>query len=250
MITMKNDATHYGLIGKSLQHSFSKKFFDEKFKNECIAAIYHNFELSSLKEFPGFLKKHPEIKGLNVTIPYKTEIIPYLDGLSETAKEIGAVNVIEFSNNKLIGHNTDAFGFQQAIKPFLRNIHERALILGTGGASKAVAYVLNNLGIDVAYLSRDPQGGNAFSYDEANEYMVKAFKLVINCTPLGTFPNVDEIPNYPVELVGEDHFVIDLIYNPNQTLLLKLAADKKADTMNGLSMLKHQAIKAWEIWNS
>lgn len=240
----------FGLIGKSLGHSFSQQFFERKFNTEGIKASYQNFELDTMNDFPKLIQNHPELKGLNVTVPYKTEIIPFLDELNDQAKAIGAVNTVKFEDERLIGYNTDAYGFQQSIKPFLRNVHERALILGTGGASKAVAYVLRNLGIEVLYLSRIPNRDNQFSYEDANELMVDAFKLIVNCTPLGTAPNVDEIPNFPIQLVSKEHLVIDLIYNPEQTKLLRIAKEQGADTLNGLSMLQHQALKAWEIWNA
>ena len=160
----------------------------------------------------------------------------------------GSIAVVK--DGRLIGYNTDAYGFQQSIKPFLRNIHERALILGTGGASKAVEYVLKNLGIDVCFLSREPSESNQFSYDEVNENMFKAFKLIVNCTPLGTFPNVNEKPPLVTHFFTSDHLLIDLIYNPNETKLMKEAAVRGAETLNGYSMLQHQALKAWEIWNS
>lgn len=247
---MSDIKKQYGLIGKSLAHSFSKKFFEAKFERESIDANYVNIELSELDTFNSLVKKIKNVCGLNVTVPYKTEIIPYLDELNQTAMEIGAVNTISFESGKLIGHNTDAYGFQQSIKPFLRNVHERALILGTGGASKAVAYVLKNLGIEVFYLSRNPLEENQFSYEDANALMVDTFKLIVNCTPLGTFPNVDEMPSVPIKYVGKDHLVIDLIYNPEQTKMLRIAEENGADTLNGLSMLQHQALKAWEIWNA
>lgn len=242
----------FGLLGKTLGHSFSKSHFEEKFKAEQINASFENIELPDSKAVEGWLKTAPaEFTGVSVTIPYKETVIPYLDELSPEAKAIGAVNCIHFKDGKSIGHNTDAFGFGQSIKPFLRNIHERALILGTGGASKAIAYTLENLGITVGYLSRTPKEDEMiFGYDQANDLMVKSFPMIVNCTPLGTSPNFDEKPNFPIELVGEDHFVVDLIYNPSETLFLKLARISGADTLNGLSMLKQQAGKAWEIWNS
>jgi shikimate dehydrogenase len=240
----------YGLVGKSLGHSFSKKFFEEKFIKEGINASYENFELARIEDFKKLLQNNPEIKGLNITVPYKTEIIPFLDELSDKADQIGAVNTIQFQSGRLIGHNTDAFGFQQSIKPFLRNVHEKALILGTGGASKAVAYVLKNLGVEVFYLSRNPSSVDEYSYEDVNEIMVDTFKLIVNCTPTGTFPNVNETPNFPIQFVNENHLVIDLIYNPEQTKFLRLAKEQGADTLNGLSMLQHQALKAWEIWNA
>ncbi len=241
----------YGLIGNRLDYSFSKTFFTEKFQKDAIQASYENVELHNEDEVAQFLQNDIGVfQGLNVTIPYKRTVIPYLDQLSSEAQEIGAVNTIVIKDGKLIGHNTDAYGFQKSIKPFLRNVHERALLLGTGGASKAVEYVLSNLGIDVYYLSRTPEGDRQFSYDQANEIMMNSFKLIVNCTPLGTYPNLEEQPSIPIEFVGEDHLVIDLIYNPEQTKLLRIAKAHGADTMNGLSMLQHQALKAWEIWQS
>lgn len=241
----------YGLIGKRLDYSFSKAFFTDKFTSEEINTVYNNIELEDDNALAHFFDSGVgDYKGLNVTIPYKEKVIPFLDKLSTEAQQIGAVNTIKVVGDRLIGYNTDAFGFKNSIKPFLRNIHERALILGTGGASKAVEYVLKNLGIDVFYLSRTPEGDRQFSYEQANEIMMNSFKLIINCTPLGTHPNIKEQPNIPVEHVSEDHLVIDLIYNPEETQLLSKAKARGADTMNGLSMLKHQAIKAWEIWHS
>lgn len=240
----------FGLIGQTLGHSFSRSFFTEKFERENISAIYSNYELASIDEFPSLLSTQSDLKGLNVTIPYKSAIIPFLDELDEVASAVGAVNTIVFESGKLKGYNTDVYGFQQSIKPFLRNIHERALILGTGGASKAVELVLSNLGISVSYLSRNPKGERQYEYGDANELMMNAFKLIVNTTPLGTFPNVNEMPSIPVQFLGKDHLVIDLIYNPSTTKLLQLSAENGADTLNGLSMLQHQALKAWEIWNA
>lgn len=239
----------YGLIGEKLGHSFSKQFFEEKFAKENIQASYENFELTSIKEFPKLSESSKHFGGLNVTIPYKEVVIPFLDGLDEVAHQIGAVNTISFEDGKLIGYNTDAYGFHASIKPFLRNVHERALILGTGGASKAVAYVLEGLGINVCYLSRSAIQENMFSYEEANENMFKAFKLIINTTPLGMYPNVNDYPPIPTTYFTNDHLVVDLIYNPSETELMRLAKEQGAETINGLGMLKHQALKAWEIWN-
>lgn len=237
----------YGLIGKSLSHSFSKQFFTEKFESEGMNASYNNYELGSISEINSIFKDKT-INGLNVTIPYKQEVIPYLDEVDELAKKIDAVNTIKFVNGKKIGYNTDVYGFKQSIKPFLRNSHEKAIILGTGGASKAIEYVLKEIGIDIIFLSRNPKEENEFSYDEANELMIKYRTLIVNCTPLGTSPKIDQMPKIPTEYFTKDHFVIDLIYNPSETLLLKKAKEKGAITQNGLSMLKHQALKSWEIW--
>lgn len=240
----------YGLVGKSLSHSFSKAFFEKKFQSEALNAQYDNFEFLDANSIRSELTKVENLKGFNVTIPYKTAIISQLDGLDEIAQQIGAVNTVKITENKWIGYNTDAFGFHQMIKPFLRNVHERALILGTGGASKAVAYVLNQLGIDVCYLTRNPSAKNQFSYNAANEQMMNAFKLIVNTTPIGMYPQINEMPAIPTKHLGKEHLVIDLIYNPEQTKLLEAAANQGADVLNGFAMLKHQALKAWEIWNS
>lgn len=238
----------FGLIGKTLGHSFSKSYFEEKFQQEGIESTFENFELVEITEIETVFSIS-DLKGLSVTIPYKQAIIPYLDELSEEAREIGAVNCVSFQNGKKTGHNTDAFGFHQMIKPFLTNEHERALILGTGGASKAVAYVLKKIGLDVIWASRNPQNGQ-FSYDEINEHMLRACKVVVNCTPLGTFPDVDACVPFPFEYLTESHLCIDLIYNPEETKFLRESKLQGATVLNGLSMLKEQANKAWEIWNS
>jgi shikimate dehydrogenase len=237
----------YGLIGKSLSHSFSKTFFENFFKENDINASFQNFELESIDEVKHILNQN--LKGCCVTIPYKEKIIPFLDDLSVEAKDIGAVNVIQFDGNKTIGHNSDAFGFQQSIKPFLTNKHERAIILGTGGASKAVAFVLNKIGIDVNFVCRNPYRNKEFSFAEVNQNMINACKLIVNCTPVGTFPNVNEKIEIPYQFLSMDHLVVDLIYNPEKTQFLKVAESEGATILNGYSMLKHQALKAWEIWN-
>lgn len=237
----------FGLIGKQLGHSFSKAFFTEKFQEEELSAVYENVELSEIAEIKAVIDTG-SFSGLNVTIPYKESVIQYLDELSDEAKAIGAVNVIAFQNGKTIGHNTDAFGFHQSIKPFLTNRHERALILGTGGASKAVAYVFQSIGLDVIYVSRNPKEAKQFGYSDINEHMLNACKVIVNCTPVGTFPNVDESIPFPFAHLTEEHLVIDLIYNPSQTRFLAQSAAAGATTLNGLSMLKEQANKAWQIW--
>lgn len=238
----------YGLLGKKLDHSFSKVFFTAYFEKHGIDASYENIETDDLGKW--FESGAPEnFSGFNVTIPYKTEIIPFLDEISAEAREIGAVNTVKVENGKLKGYNTDAFGFQQSIKPFLNNRHERALILGTGGASKAVAYVLKQIGLKVIFAARNPQGSDEFLYESINEYMVNACKMIVNCTPLGTAPNVDEKPDFPTQYLTPEHFVADLIYNPEKTRLLREAEAKGSIIMNGHSMLKEQALKAWEIWS-
>ncbi|MDG1146989.1 MAG: shikimate dehydrogenase [Crocinitomicaceae bacterium] len=240
---MKN----YGLIGQTLVHSFSKSFFENHFEANQIEAEYHNVELSDIREIDSVLGGTYD--GLNVTIPYKESVIPFLDELSDEALAIGAVNTIEFKNGKTIGHNTDAFGFHQSVKPFLSNQHERAIILGTGGASKAVEYILKSLGIDVIFISRNPSRENEFSYEEINSYMLDACKMVVNCTPVGTFPNVNEEISLPYSCLSEHHLIVDLVYNPPKTIFLNEAEQQGAIIVNGYSMLKEQALKSWLIWN-
>ncbi len=238
----------FGLIGKTLHHSFSKSFFTEFFEKEKIDADYSNYELKEISDItPLFDSK--SISGLNVTIPYKQSIIPFLDELSDEAKSIGAVNVVQFNNGKIIGHNSDAFGFHQSIKPFLTNLHERALIIGTGGASKAVEYVFKSLGIDTISISRNPIGEKQFSYTDINHHMLNACKVIVHCTPVGTFPNENDVIPFPFEFLTKDHLVVDLIYNPEKTKFLQLAQEHGATILNGQSMLQQQALKAWEIWN-
>ena len=237
----------FGLIGKTLGHSFSPQYFTNKFEKENIAATYEAFELASIDQFETLIRQH-DFAGLNVTIPYKTAVIPYLDELDDTAAAIQAVNTIAFENGKLKGYNTDIIGFKNSIKPFLEHGQERALILGTGGASKAVAYVLQQLGITVFYLSRTPQAENEFAYADCNDNMINSCKIIVNTTPLGTFPKVDQKPDIPYTSITENHLCYDLIYNPEQTQFLKLAKAQGATVVNGWSMLKIQAEAAWGIW--
>jgi shikimate dehydrogenase len=240
----------FGLIGKSLKHSFSKSFFEEKFSKEQLSdCLYELFELNAINEFPDLIKRHPNFVGLNVTIPYKEEIIPFLDELDATAKAIGAVNTIRIHEGKLTGFNTDTTGFSKSIRPFLEGHHERALILGTGGAAKAVAHALKQLGINCLFVSRNPQNEQTVRYEDIHPEGLAVWPLIINCTPTGMFPQVNEHPNLPMEAIGPSHFVVDLIYNPAETQLLKSAKDQGAIVLNGLDMLKFQALDAWEIWN-
>ena len=239
----------YGLVGKTLQHSFSADFFSDYFVNENIIAKYQNFELAAIENIQSVFDLKPA--GLNVTIPYKESVIPFLDYLDPIAEKIGAVNTIVFDGDKKIGYNTDAFGFKQAIKPFLNNQHERALIFGTGGAAKAVASVLKEIGVDVIFISRDPLGKNKhFNYSEVNLQMLNACKLMVNCTPVGTFPTILDYLPLPYEGIGKDHLVIDLIYNPIKSVFLQKAESQGATIMNGEGMLKAQAMKSWSLWNN
>ena len=238
----------YGLIGKTLGYSFSKSFFERYFIENDIDAQFHNFELAAIEDMNRVFEQ--QIGGLSVTIPYKECIIPFLDDLSIEAKVIGAVNCIQFKDGLKVGHNTDAYGFQQSIKPFLTNQHERALIFGTGGASKAIAYVLKNLGIDVLFISQDPKGDKHFSYAEVNNHMLNACKLLVNCTPVGTLDYKDSKFDLPFEYLTSDHLVVDLVYNPPMTDLLLKSKQQGATILNGESMLKHQALQSWKIWNN
>ena len=241
---------HFGLIGKSLAHSFSPIFFKNYFEQNGIAANYELFELETIEKVKAILNDD-SISGLNVTVPYKIEIIPFLDEIDAVAQTIGAVNVVAFKEGKTVGYNTDAYGFQQSIKPFLTFKHERALILGTGGASKAIEYVFKQIGIDVLFISQNPEGKpKHFSYEEINEHMLNACKVIVNCTPVGTYPKIDECIEFPFQFLSPDHLVIDLIYNPAKTKFLVESEKNGATILNGQSMLKEQALKSWEIWTS
>ncbi|MBM3186713.1 MAG: shikimate dehydrogenase [Bacteroidetes bacterium] len=237
----------FGLLGKSLKHSFSPDFFKAYFKEHQVDAQYQLFEIETIQYVENIFSLNPS--GVNVTVPYKEEIIPFLDELDDSAKVIGAVNVVAFKNGKRIGYNTDAFGFHQSIKPFLTFHHERALIFGTGGASKAVAHVFKSIGLDVIFVSRNPNEG-LFHYSDVNEAMISACKVIVNCTPVGMYPNIDEVLSIPFEALTEDHLVIDLIYNPPLTKFLSKAQEYGATILNGSSMLREQALKSWEIWNN
>lgn len=239
----------FGLIGKNISYSFSRKYFSEKFRNENIQAEYKNFDIDSIEKFSEIIKDNL-ISGLNVTIPYKEEIIPYLDHLDSHSKEIKAVNTIKFEKDgSLCGYNTDYWGFIEAIKPSLLSHHNYALILGTGGASKAIAYALRLLHIDYRFVSRNPEN-NQFSYQELDKTILEKYSLIINCTPLGTFPNTEESPGIPFQYISKKHLIFDLIYNPSETKLMKISAENGAKTLNGHQMLELQAENSWSIWNS
>ena len=240
---------HYGLIGKTLGHSFSEAFFKDYFEQNNIEAKYSNFELKEIEEISSIFNQN--LSGLNVTFPYKESVIPFLDRLDESAAQIGAVNVIAFENGEKVGYNTDAYGFAQSIKPFLTCEHERALIFGTGGASKAVAHVFKQIGLDVFYISRNGNEENGiFRYEDINSHMLRSCRVLVNCTPVGTFPDVNACLELPFEHLTPAHLVIDLVYNPAETELMKRAKKNGAAVMNGLSMLQHQALKSYEIWTA
>jgi len=242
----------YGLIGFPLGHSFSKKYFTEKFKNEHINAKYDLYELDEISLFVA-LKEDAELCGLNVTIPYKEKIIPFLDEVDTIAAKIGAVNVIKFirSGDKLLlkGYNSDAVGFEESIKPFLKPLHTKALILGTGGASKAIEFVLNKLNIQTSFVSRNPTL-EMISYPELNAKTMQDNTIIINATPVGTFPHVDACPDIPYQFLSSEHLVFDVVYNPAKTLFLKKAEQHGATILNGEKMLELQAETAWNIWNA
>lgn len=240
---------NFGLIGKNISYSFSRKYFSEKFAAEGIQATYQNFDLDDISQFPQLLRKHKDLTGLNVTIPYKEAILPFLDTLHPEASAIGAVNTIKFEKNgKLTGYNTDHVGFSEAIKPFLKPHHKKALILGTGGASKAVDFALRRLNIQPQLVSRKASK-NAILYTALSEAIFQEYTVIINTTPLGTFPEIEQAPPLPVEFLGKEHLLFDLIYNPPLTKLMQLAKARGATVLNGYKMLEHQAEKAWEIWN-
>lgn len=239
----------YGLVGKNIAYSFSRAHFTAKFENEQLPYTYVNFDIDSIAEFQEILIQD-DVRGLNVTIPYKEQVIPLLDKIHKTASEIGAVNTIKFlASGKTKGYNTDYYGFKKSIAPFLKPHHKKALILGTGGASKAIAYALQNLGISFDYVSRTPQTKAKYVYSDLTEAIISSHTLIINCTPVGTHPDVNQCPDIPYDGITKDHLLFDLIYNPIQTKFLICGEIKGATTCNGDKMLEYQAEKAWQIWN-
>lgn len=244
----------YGLLGYPLTHSFSKRYFTEKFEAEKINSTYQNFEIDTIEKFPDVIKNNPEIIGLNVTIPYKEQVIKFLDELNDSASEIKAVNTIRVTRTEtgihLKGFNTDTYGFESALKPLLKEQHKKALILGTGGASKALKYVLSKLNIEYISASIEELQEKEIRYEDIDEQMMAERLLIINATPLGTFPKVDVSPNIPYEFITDKHLLFDLVYNPEVTLFMKKGMEKGAVVKNGYEMLLGQAVKAYEIWNN
>ena len=242
----------YGLIGYPLGHSFSVGYFNEKFSNEHINAKYINFEIPSIEDFAEVIESNPELRGLNVTIPYKEQVIPYLDSLSPEANAIGAVNVIRITRKgdktHLKGFNSDVIGFTRSIEPLLERHHKKALILGTGGASKAVDYGLRSLGIETKFVSRTKRPG-FFTYEEITPEIIKDYNIIVNCTPLGMYPNTDVCPTLPYEAMDSHNLLYDLLYNPDETLFMQKGKEHGANTKNGLEMLLLQAFASWEFWN-
>lgn len=241
----------FGLIGYPLGHSFSKKYFTEKFASEFINdTTYENFELPKIDLLPKVVAENPDLRGLNVTIPYKEAVIRYLNELSDDAREIGAVNTIKISSGKLKGFNTDYIGFMRSLIPLLKPTHKKALILGTGGSSLAVKYALEKLGIEYLLVSRNPFEENEISYDSITEHILQEYTLLVNTTPVGMFPDVLNAPEIPYQFLNDQHLLFDLIYNPEETLFLKNGREQGAVTKNGNEMLVLQAEEAWKIWNS
>ncbi|SFF44567.1 shikimate dehydrogenase family protein [Flavobacterium xueshanense] len=240
----------FGLLGRNISYSFSKKYFTDKFNNEnFVGCTYENFDIPEITAFPEVIKNISDLKGLNVTIPYKETVIPFLDKLSKKAELIGAVNTIKITKKgKLKGYNTDYYGFKKSLEPLLQPHHKKALILGTGGASKGVAFALDELDITYTFVSREAKE-NGIDYDRINATTFDNYQIIINATPVGTSPNVDAFPLLPYEFFTEKHIAYDLIYNPAETQFLKKAKDQGAQIKNGLDMLIFQAEKAWKIWN-
>lgn len=242
----------YGLIGYPLGHSFSISYFNEKFQNEGINARYDNFEIPSIEHLVEVIATHPTLRGLNVTIPYKEKVISYLDEISDEAKAIGAVNVIRVSRKGgkpyLKGFNSDVIGFTKSIEPMLEKFHKKALILGTGGASKAIDYGLRSLGLETLFVSRYERPGT-IQYKDVKPSIIKDYNVIVNCTPCGMYPNANECPELPYEAMDNHTILYDLIYNPDETLFMQKGTENGATVKNGLEMLLLQAFASWDFWN-
>lgn len=243
----------YGLIGYPLGHSFSKSYFNEKFENEGINAEYINFEIPTLDSLPEILASNPELKGLNVTIPYKEKVISYLDSISPEARAIGAVNVIRVdhkgNDTYLKGFNSDVIGFTKSIEPLLERFHKKALILGTGGASKAINFGLKSLGLETVFVSRFERPGT-IQYSQITPDIIQEYNVIVNCTPCGMYPHIDECPQLPYEAMTSKNILYDLLYNPDETLFMKKGAQHGATVKNGLEMLLLQAFASWGFWHN
>lgn len=239
----------FGLIGYPLSHSFSQKYFTEKFRLEKITScVYENFPLTDISEFPALIQQHKDLCGLNVTIPYKEKVLPYLSVQSDVVKAIGACNCIKIENGQLTGYNTDVVGFEESLKPLLKPHHNKALVLGTGGAAKAVQFVLDKLGIAFKEVSRTPATAKQLSYQQIDKKVILEYPLIINTSPLGMYPKVDECPPIPYQALTPKHYLFDLVYNPAKTLFLQKGEVQGAAIKNGHSMLIIQAEESWRIW--
>lgn len=241
----------YGLIGYPLEHSFSISYFNEKFQNESIKAKYVNFEIPTIENLQEILDSTPNLKGLNVTIPYKQKVISYLDYVSPEARAIGAVNVIRVEHRGkqtiLKGYNSDVIGFTQSIEPMLESFHKKALILGTGGAAKAINFGLKSLGIETVFVSRYERPGTVL-YQNLTPEDIQEYNVIVNCTPCGMFPHTNECPNLPYEAMDSHTLLYDLIYNPDETMFMHKGRERGATVKNGLEMLLLQAFASWEFW--
>lgn len=252
-MTKKENKHLYALVGKNISYSFSRGYFTEKFeKLDLKNHEYINFDIQSIQELPQRIKENKkQLKGMNVTIPYKLDVFNFLDRIDKKALKVGAVNTIKITKKgRLKGYNTDVYGFKKSLKPLLKKHHKKALILGTGGASKAVAYVLESLGVKYKYVSRTPEGKKQISYQDIDKELIESYSVIVNCTPLGTRPNVENCPDIPYKFLSDKHLLYDLIYNPSETTFLCRGKEQGATIKNGLEMLELQAEKAWKIWNN
>ena len=240
----------YALVGKNIDYSFSRNYFTKKFEREDVKnSQYVNFDIQNIDELTDLLRATPNLRGMNVTIPYKRDIMKFLIAVDPTAYDIGAVNTIQVTPKGLIGYNTDCYGFRESLRPLLQPHHTFALIFGTGGASSAVAYALKQLGISTQFVSRTPKEGQ-LAYDELTPELFQKYTLIVNCTPLGTFPNITDCPPIPYEYITPQHLLYDLIYNPSPTTFLRRALQSGARAKDGLEMLHLQADKAWQLWTA
>ncbi len=251
METEKNNAI-FGLLGKNISYSFSKTYFTQKFERLGLKNHqYQNFDLPEITALPGLLKLYKkQLKGFNITTPYKVAVFDFLDEIDAVAKEVGAINTVKImTDGRMKGYNTDVYGFEMSLKPFLKSFHKKALILGTGGASKAIAYVLKKHQIAVTFVSRNPSNTLELSYAEINQKVLEEHLLIINCTPVGTHPNTAVCPALPYAAITKKHVLFDLIYNPPESRFLAKGKQQSATVKNGLEMLELQAEKSWEIWD-
>ena len=241
----------YGLIGYPLGHSFSKKYFTEKFQREGLTGYgYELFPIPSIKELPALLSSNPSLHGLNVTIPYKEQVLEYVTEITSAVKAIGAANTIKFIGDRLIAYNTDVIGFENSFIKKLKPNHKKALILGTGGSSKAIQYVLKKLSIEFLLVSRSEQAGDGIiNYSMLDETILNDHRVIINCTPAGMYPNDDKYPQLPYQFISEEHYLYDLVYKPEKTIFLKKGEENGAVIQNGYEMLVIQAEESWKIWN-
>lgn len=242
----------FGLLGKNISYSFSRGYFTKKFEKLSLKKHkYVNFDLQKIEDFLGIIEQHQDLKGINVTIPYKQDVIPFLDKLDKTAKEIGAVNTIKFTKiGNLKGYNSDVVGFENSMIPLLKNHHKKALILGTGGASKAIAYAFKKNKISYKFVSRNPKGKKEISYNSLTQKVMEKYTIIVNATPLGTFPDIEKHPNIPYQFITKNHILYDLIYNPEVTAFLSKGKENGAVIKNGSEMLELQAEESWRIWNN